>query len=66
MLCAGRCSKDGEDEEYSRFVLVVRWDADQLTAERIGSFEIQSDTDQDASLGPLNVESWTWLPVRLI
>jgi hypothetical protein len=66
MLCGGRCSEEGLDEEYSRFVLVVRWETDQVTAERIGSFHIYSDPSEDARLGPFGEESWTWRRVRLI
>lgn len=66
MLCAGRCSKEGPEEDYSKFVLVVRWEADQVTAERIGWFGIGSDPSAEAELGPLGEESWTWRRVRLI
>jgi hypothetical protein len=66
MLCAGRFSLEGLDVEYSRFVLVVRWGADQVTAERVGSFTIYSDLSEDARLGPFGEESWTWRSVRLI
>jgi hypothetical protein len=66
MLCAGRYTKEGPDVLYSRFVLVVRWEADQVSAERIGSFEIYLDPSEDARLGPFGEESWMWRRVRLI
>jgi hypothetical protein len=68
MLVNGRCTKEeeGPDVLYSRFVLVVRWEADQMSAERVGSFGIYSDPSEDADLGPFGDESWTWRRVRLI
>jgi hypothetical protein len=56
----------GRDWCTSKFVLVVRWDADQVTAERIGSFYIHEHSSEDAKLGPLGEESLTWRRVRLI
>jgi prolipoprotein diacylglyceryltransferase len=53
MLCAGEYL----GERYSIFVLVVRWEADQVTAERIGSFQFISDPNEDARLGHLPEES---------
>jgi hypothetical protein len=61
MLSAG-----GYSEGYSVFVLVVRWEADQVTAERIGSFCTLSDLNDSARLGPFEAESWTRRRVRLI
>jgi hypothetical protein len=66
MLCAGRENEQGDSEWYWRFVLVVRWEADQVTAERIGSFKISSHSSEDTEYGPLGEESWTWRRVRLI
>lgn len=66
ILCTRRCSGEGRDEMHSEFVLVVRWEADQVTAERIGSFLIHSNASEDARLGPFGEEHWTWRRVRLI
>jgi hypothetical protein len=65
VLCAGRISEEGEDEEYSIFVLVVRWQADRVTAERMDSFCIYSDMIDDAKLENME-ETWTWRRVRLL
>ncbi|KAF2850240.1 HET-domain-containing protein [Plenodomus tracheiphilus IPT5] len=65
MLCAqGR----GIESElgYWSYVLVVCWKADQVTAERIGSFRIYSIKDKDARLEPLREEDFTWRCVRLV
>lgn len=65
VLCAGRITEEGEDEEYSIFVLVVRWEADQVAAERIDSFCMYSDMIDDAKLETME-ETWTWRRVRLL
>jgi hypothetical protein len=66
-LGVGRCSLGADDDEhYSQFVLVVCWEADHLTAERVGSFEICSDSRVDVGLGPLGEEGCMWRRVRLI
>jgi hypothetical protein len=65
VLCAGRCSKATEDPIYSRFVLVVRWNADGTTAERVDSFNIFSYPSKDAKLEPFG-EDWIRRRVRLI
>jgi hypothetical protein len=65
LLSDGRRDEIGEDGSYSIFVLVICWEADQLTAERIGSFSISSSASKDARLGLIQ-ESWTWRRVRLI
>jgi hypothetical protein len=65
VLCAGRISEEGEEEEYSIFVLVVRWEADQVTAERMDSFCIYSDMVDETKLEPIE-ETWTWRRVRLL
>jgi hypothetical protein len=60
MLCAGDSEFDGSD---SVFVLVVRWGADQLTTERIGSFV---DISGDTTFRHFREENWEWRRVRLI
>ena len=65
VLCTGRCSEEGRAYEEQSFVLVVRLKADQMTAERVGSFQLYSSPSEDARLGPF-AEGWTWRRVRLI
>jgi hypothetical protein len=60
MLCAGESEFDAS---HSLFVLVVRWGADQLTAERIGSFV---DISGDTAFEHFREENWEWRRVRLI
>lgn len=67
MLCGGRqvTSHDAE-EEYSTFVLVVCWKNNGLTAERVGSFSILSNTSENARFGILREMDWEWRRLRLI
>jgi hypothetical protein len=66
LLCAGRDNWKRKEEIYANFVLVARWEADQVTAERIGSFELSSGPSVDAEYGPIGEGSWPWRCIRLI
>jgi hypothetical protein len=66
LLSAGRDNLDDDEETYANFVLVVRWEADGVTAERIGSFVLFSGPGVDAEYGPIGEEGWPWRCVRLI
>lgn len=61
LILGGR--KMGKD--HSRFVLVISWEEDQLTAERIGIFVISPNDIRETNLGPLE-EKLGWRRVRLI
>jgi hypothetical protein len=65
--CFLLCSQEEVDRRlFMGFALVVHWKADQVTAERIGSFRICAQSYDEARSGPLGEESWPWRRVRLI
>ena len=63
VLSAGRWGEGSLNDVT--FVLVVCWEADQVTAERVGSFWLNARSSREAKLG-LSEDSWTWRRVRLI
>jgi hypothetical protein len=61
--CLVLCAANQESKAYKTiYVLIVCWKADQVTAERIGSFTLD--------INPVEIwppeETWTWRRVRLI
>lgn len=59
VLCA---AKEGSKAYKTFYVLIVCWKADQVTAERKGSFMVDL---RPAEIWPPE-ETWTWRRVRLI
>lgn len=55
-----------KENGYSRFVLVVRWNPDEVAVERIGAFCIDEFMSKEARLGPMGEDTWEWRRIRLI
>lgn len=51
--------------EHEKFVLVVKWEEDQITAERVGAFGLRALEPDQATCGPLE-ETMEWRCVRLV
>jgi hypothetical protein len=65
ILCGERSCNWVYGGGWRTFLLVVRWEADQVTAERISSFQIFSSPSEDARLGLLG-KGCIWRLVKLI
>jgi hypothetical protein len=63
LLCAGSDRSRGSSGAYSMILLVIRWEADRLTAERTDTVEVFFDREEDTVL---EKEMWEWRRVRLV
>jgi hypothetical protein len=64
-LVLGAQAPGSYEQHVDNFVLVVRWEEDHVTAQRISAFVVMSRDEKKTKIGPLE-ENMQWRRVRLM